>query len=148
MKTWTRRAVAITTVSAITVAGLAPALAGSSQVAAGEPAASDITFHFYGAENCAPCMAFKRNHLPNVTAVAEDMGFGVAANVIARTRDVATVGSFGEADPILRKAAPQLRRVYPPIFFVTAGSEVLSVHDSDWRAAFEAAQQQAERAAS
>jgi len=86
--------------------------------------------------------------LPNVTAVAEEMGFGVAANVITRTRDVATVGSFGEADPILRKAAPQLRRVYPPIFFVTQGSEVLFVHGADWRAAFEAAQQQAERAAS
>lgn len=144
MKIWTRRTVAITAVSAMTVAGLAPAFAGSSQIAAGQPAASDITFHFYGAENCAPCMAFKRNHLPNVTAVAEEMGFAVAANVIARTRDVATVGSFGEADPILRKAAPQLRRVYPPIFFVTDGSDVLSVHDADWRAAFEAAQQQAE----
>ncbi len=148
MKSWTRRMAAVATISALAVAGFAPALAGDSQVAAGQAAASDITFHFYGAENCAPCMAFKRNHLPDVTAVAEEMGFSVASNVIARTRDVATVGSFGDADPILREAAPQLRRVYPPIFFVTQGSEVLSVHGADWRGAFEAAQQQAEQAAS
>ena len=144
MKTWTRRAVAVTTFSALGLASFAPAFAGVRQLAAEQPAAKDITFHFYGAENCPPCMAFKRNHLPDVTAVAEEMGFTVAANVIARTRDVATVGSFGKADPILRQAAPQLRRVYPPIFFVTQGAEVLSVHGADWRGAFEAAQQQAE----
>ena len=148
MTSWTRRMAAVATISALAAVGLAPAQAGDSQIAAGKPAASDITFHFYGAENCPPCMAFKRNHLPNVTAVAEEMGFSVASNVIARTRDVATVGSFGEADPILREAAPQLRRVYPPIFFVTQGDDVLSVHGADWRAAFEAAQQQAELTAS
>ena len=148
MSTWTRRAVAVTTFSALGLAGLAPALAGARQLAAEQPVAKDITFHFYGAENCAPCMAFKRYHLAHVTAVAEEMGFAVAVNVIKRTQDVATVGSFGDSDLILRQAAPQLPRVYPPIFFVTEGSELLSAHGSDWRGAFEAAQQQAERTSS
>lgn len=144
MKTWTRRTAVVATLSAVGLVNLVPALATVGQGIVDRPGAADVTFHFYGAEDCPPCMAFKRNHLPDVTAVAEELGFTVAVNVIERTRDVATVGSFGETDPVLRKAAPQLRRVYPPVFFVTEGSVLLSVHGDDWRGAFEAARRQAE----
>ena len=100
------------------------------------PAAPDgVTFYFYGAEDCPPCMAFKRDGLPVVEEAAAEAGFAVSANVIRNTRDIESIGVFGATDPILRKAGRRLDRVYPPIFFVTRGDTVLSVHGHDWRAA-------------
>lgn len=103
-------------------------------------AANNVTFHFYGAEDCGACMAFKRDGLPVVERSATAKGFAVSANIIPKTRDVPAVGIFGEADPILRVAARQLDYVYPPIFFVTRGETVLSVHGHDWRAALRQAE--------
>ena len=96
---------------------------------------ADVTFHFYGAENCPPCMAFKRDGLPVVKASGEALDYGVAENLIARTRDIGEVGIYGETDALLREAGEQLPRVYPPIFFVTRGDEILSVNGADWRKA-------------
>ncbi len=104
------------------------------------PAAAETEFHFYGAEDCPPCMAFKRNHLPSVQAAGETFGFGVAENVISRTADVPKVGIFGEADPLFRDALAVGDLVpYPPIFFVTKDDSVLSVHGADWRDAMDRA---------
>lgn len=36
---------------------------------------SQITFHFYGAEDCPPCMAFKRKGLPVVEQSARASGY-------------------------------------------------------------------------
>lgn len=96
---------------------------------------SQITFHFYGAEDCPPCMAFKRKGLPVVEQSARASGYMIAANIISRTVNVPKPGAFGATDPILRLAAEQMSVVYPPIFFVTRGSEVDSIHGHDWRAA-------------
>ncbi|WP_293577788.1 thioredoxin family protein [Phaeobacter sp.] len=98
-------------------------------------AADQVTFHFYGAEDCPPCMAFKRNHLADVQAEGRANGVIVEENVITRTRDVPKIGVYGDRDPILRLAAPQLERVYPPIFFVSQGGRIASVHGPDWSAA-------------
>lgn len=106
---------------------------------AGFAADRSVTFHFYGAEDCPPCMAFKHSHLADVQAAGEAHGFGVVDNVIEKTADVPNVGSFGETDEVLRAAADQLSLVYPPIFFVTKDGAVLSVHDHDWQAALDSA---------
>ena len=116
---------------------LAAVLAGSFAAAA---QADGVTFHFYGAEDCPPCMAFKRNHLDDVRAQGEALGFLVEANVIARTRDVPKPGAFGDKDAMLRSAAPHLDVVYPPIFFVSERGEVVSAHQHDWGEALAAVQ--------
>ncbi len=96
-----------------------------------------ITFHFYGALDCPPCMAFKRNHLADVQAEGASLGFVVEENIIDKTRDVPNTGVYGDRDPILRLAAPQLEYVYPPIFFVSRSGEIVSVHGHEWQAALE-----------
>ncbi|UWQ93861.1 hypothetical protein K3727_22675 (plasmid) [Rhodobacteraceae bacterium M382] len=101
---------------------------------------SPVTFHFYGAQDCPPCMAFKRDHLADVQAEGRALGFAVEDNVIARTRDVPDVGVYGERDPILRIAAQQLELTYPPIFFVSRDGQVMSVHGPRWQDALKAAQ--------
>ena len=104
------------------------------------PAAAETEFHFYGAEDCPPCMAFKRNHLPTVQATGETSGFIVAENVISRTADVPEVGIYGEADSLLRDALAVGDLIpYPPIFFVTKDDRVLSVHGANWREAMDRA---------
>ncbi|WP_299988880.1 hypothetical protein [uncultured Ruegeria sp.] len=113
------------------------ALGSAGKVNAGQ----DVKFHFYGAEDCPPCMAFKRNHLSDVKAKGQALGFAVEDNIIAKTRDVPNPGVYGDRDPILRLAAPQLELVYPPIFFVSQGGEIVSVHAHIWRAALESARQ-------
>ena len=106
----------------------------------GRPAQAEGTlFHFYGAEDCPPCMAFKRDHLAGVVEAGKAHGFDVRVNVIQSTRDVPTAGSFGDTDALLRRAAEGLSFVYPPIFFVTRGDTVVSVHRGDWQAALERA---------
>lgn len=94
-----------------------------------------ITFHFYGARNCPPCIAFKRDGLPIVQTSGDASGFAVTENLIERTQDIGEVGIFGPADPLLREAAKQLSRVYPPLFIVTRGSDILSAQEGDWRSA-------------
>ena len=101
---------------------------------------SNVTFYFYGAVDCAPCMAFKKTHLPDVLAEAEQSGFGVSVNIIDRTADIKTEGVYGDNDAILRRAATKLPVVYPPIFFVAQGSEILTAYRSDWKAALADAQ--------
>ena len=117
-------------------ASLAALAIGSTARGGTDP---NVVFHFYGAEDCPPCMAFKRNNLPDVRAEGEAHGFAVEDNIIAKTRDVPNPGAFGDRDAILRSAAPQLALVYPPIFFVSQGGEIVSVHAHDWQAALEAA---------
>ena len=99
-----------------------------------------VIFHFYGAENCPPCIAFKRDGLPIVQATGRDVGFDVRENLIARTEDIGQVGVYGPADALLREAGEILGRVYPPIFFITRGDEILSVHGPDWRSALDTAE--------
>jgi thiol-disulfide isomerase/thioredoxin len=120
----------------IATAAATALVAGSTQARA---AGDQVTFHFYGADNCPPCLAFKRNHLANVQAQGATHGFAVEVNMTARIRDVPKVGTYGDRDPILRVAAEELRIVYPPIFFVSRGGEVVSVHAHDWAAALQAA---------
>lgn len=104
--------------------------------AAGSGGAGEaVTFHFYGAEDCPPCMAFKRDGLPKVQDAAKAQSFDVAVNIIKRTRDVPALGSYGATDPLLRRAVETLSRTYPPIFFVTEGGEVLSVWEGKWEEA-------------
>ncbi|MEM8851138.1 MAG: hypothetical protein AAGE03_14025 [Pseudomonadota bacterium] len=103
------------------------------------PAFADITFHFYGAENCPPCMAFKRDHLAGVQAIGNADGFMVHENVIRDLRDMPEIGIYGDSDPILRAALDVGGRPYPPVFFVSDGDTVLSVHGQDWQAALLAA---------
>ena len=103
--------------------------------------ALNVTFHFYGAEDCPPCMAFKWNNLSGVRAIGQTHGFAVEDNIIAKTSDVPNPGAYGERDAILRLAAPQLELVYPPIFFVSQGGEIASVHAHEWQAALEADRQ-------
>ena len=100
---------------------------------------TDVTFHFYGAKDCPPCMAFKQNHLEDVRADGQALGYSVEDNVIDRTRDVPNMGVYGERDPILRVAAQQLEDTYPPIFFVSKAGEVVSVHGPRWQDTFDAA---------
>lgn len=123
----------------IILSGMAAVLLSLSPAFASDPAAR-VTFHFYGAEDCPPCMAFKRDGLPVVEASASAAGYAVADNMIRRTADVGTPGAFGEADPILRRAGQQMSYVYPPIFFVTLNGEVHSLHAFDWRAAMRSAE--------
>lgn len=115
-------------------------LLASTLFAAVPAAANVVTFHFYGAEDCPPCMAFKRDGLPIVQQSAANGGYAVRDNVIRRTREIQTIGVFGGADPVLRRAAERLDIVYPPIFFVTRGETILSVHGHDWRAAMQQAE--------
>ena len=102
-----------------------------------------VTFHFYGAKDCPPCMAFKRDGLPVVRTAAAKLRFEIAVNVIEHTRDVATPGSYGPADAILRRAGARLKMMYPPIFFVTRSDRIVEVHDADWRAALARAEREA-----
>lgn len=104
-----------------------------------------VTFHFYGALDCPPCMAFKRNHLDNVRAEGQAVGFVVEDNITDRTRDVPNAGIYGDRDPILRLAAKELDLVYPPIFFVSLNGEVISVHAHDWRVALVDAKRRVEQ---
>lgn len=107
--------------------------------------ASDaITFHFYGADNCPPCQAFKRDGLPVVNASAQAEGYSVATSMIARTEDIGTIGIYGDTDTLLRRAGTQLPRVYPPIFIVTDGDAILAAYEGDWRAAMATAEAAAE----
>lgn len=117
------------------------ALATTGRAATGDR----ITFHFYGALDCPPCMAFKRNHLADVQVEGQSLGFAVEENIIAKTRDVPNLGVYGDRDPILRLAAPQLEFVYPPIFFVSQGGQIKSVRGHDWRAALEDAKRLADQ---
>ncbi|WP_299043255.1 hypothetical protein [uncultured Tateyamaria sp.] len=97
--------------------------------------ADQIAFHFYGAQNCPPCIAFKRAGLPIVQAAGDASGFSVIENMIARTQDIGDVGIYGPADPLLRQAGGQLNRIYPPLFIVTRGDDILSAREGDWRSA-------------
>lgn len=107
--------------------------------------AAGVAFHFYGAYDCPPCMAFKNRHLDGVEAAAKTHGFSVQVNVINTTRDVPKPGSFGDADGVLRAAKPELGRIYPPIFIVTRGDQIVMAKRSDWRAALETAVRQSGR---
>jgi hypothetical protein len=102
-------------------------------------AKGDIGFHFYGALDCPPCMAFKRNHLEDVRKQGQQMGFAVHENIIPKTSDVPKMGSYGPTDDLLRKAGKQLDYVYPPIFFVTEDGKIVSVFAGDWKGALEIA---------
>lgn len=99
-----------------------------------------ITFHFYGARNCPPCIAFKRDGLPVVQAAGQQAGFDVIENLIDRTEDIDQLGIYGESDALLREAGLQMNRIYPPIFFVTQGDRIVSVHGPRWEDALMAAQ--------
>lgn len=116
---------------------------GATGLLAPAASASDVTFHFYGAENCLPCLAFKRNNLDDVRAKGAEVGFDVVENMVPTIRDVPVEGSYGAADPLLRKAATELVRTYPPIFFVTDGDAVISVHGGNWRGALQSAEERA-----
>ncbi len=96
---------------------------------------ANVTFHFYGAVDCGPCMAFKKTHLPHVKEEAERTGFAVSVNIIERSRDIERAGIYGDSDGILRLAAKQLDFVYPPIFFVSRNGVILAAYRSDWKAA-------------
>ena len=104
---------------------------------------TNVTFHFYGAVDCGPCMAFKKSHLPHVKEEAARRGFDVAVNIIERSRDIERTGVYGDSDEILRLAAKQLEFVYPPIFFVSRNGVVLAAYRSDWKAALAHAQREA-----
>lgn len=116
---------------------------GAAGLMGSAASASDVTFHFYGAENCPPCLAFKRNHLEDVRAAGRAAGFDVTENMVASIRDVPVEGSYGDTDALLREAATELVRTYPPIFFVTDGTDVVSVHGGNWRGALESAEARA-----
>lgn len=104
------------------------------------PAQAETVFHFYGALDCPPCMAFKRDHLADVQAAGEAEGFAVAENLIDRTTDVPDHGIYGATDPLLRAALTLADLTpYPPVFFVTVDGAVTSVHGHDWAAARAAA---------
>jgi len=94
-----------------------------------------IGFHFYGALDCPPCMKFKRYHLLDVREKAKHAGFSVSENIIEKTINVPSIGSYGDSDALLREAGKQLSVVYPPIFFVTRGDVVVSAYSGDWKAA-------------
>ena len=108
-----------------------------------EARTTPVTFHFYGASDCAPCMAFKRSGLPVVNASAKSTGFGVAVNMIDKTVDVPKPGSYGDTDALLRIAEKQLDIVYPPIFFVSKNGQIVSVHRGDWKEALVSAEREA-----
>lgn len=119
-------------------------IAALSLIVAPDPAcAGNVTFHFYGAHDCPPCMAFKRDGLPLVRYSASENGYNISENLIARTIDVPRHGSFGENDAQLREAASALDQVYPPIFFVTRDELLVSVYGDDWRAAMARAEAEA-----
>lgn len=125
---------------------LAALMVGIAQVSAGNNRAAAVTFHFYGAEDCAPCMAFKRDSLKVVKASAARAGYAVAVNVIPHTRDVPKKGAFGDADGALRAAEPLIEYVYPPIFFISKNGSPVSAHGRDWEAAMARAEREAEKA--
>ena len=93
-------------------------------------------FHFYGAYDCPPCMAFKRDGLPIVEKEAKSHGYKVAVNLTKKTQDVPTVGIYGKSDALLREAAKQMGRAYPPIFFLTIGDNIHRVYGPNWQKAF------------
>ena len=80
-------------------------------------------------------MAFKKSHLATVQADAEKHGFQVRVNMVSRTADVPVHGAYGDADQLLREAANQLEIVYPPIFFLSRGDNIVSVHAYNWPSA-------------
>jgi hypothetical protein len=102
-------------------------------------AVAEPTFRLYGAEDCAPCLAFKRDHLAGIRAIGRDAGFAVELHDIPHLRDMGRPGIYGPADPVLRAALGPLGRAFPPVFLVTDGDRVLSVHGPDWGAALLAA---------
>lgn len=103
---------------------------------------SKIGFHFYGANDCPPCMAFKRNYLSLVKASAQEHGYSLKVNIIGKIQDVSEKGSYGSADPLLRKAEPSLSFVYPPIFIVTVNGDVVMAKTGNWRKVMERAEQE------
>ena len=103
---------------------------------------SRIGFHFYGANDCPPCMAFKRNYLSVVKASAREHGYSVKVNIIGKIQHVAQKGSYGKADPLLRKAESSLSFVYPPIFIVTVNDDVVIAKNGSWRQVMERAEQE------
>ncbi len=112
----------------------------------GSSSGAPVTFHFYGADNCPPCQRFKRDGLPVVEASARRLGFKVKVNFIGRTRDIGKVGIYGPSDDLLRRAGQRMERVYPPVFFVTRGDRIVSVHDANWREALRAVETAARQA--
>ncbi len=123
----------------IVLALIAALVFATAPLAADSGRNGGVVFHFYGAEDCPPCMAFKRDGLPAVEAAAATAGFRIEVNIIERTRDVPSDGAYGQSDTLLRSIAGQLRAVYPPIFFVTKNGVLHSLHDHDWRAALASA---------
>ena len=104
---------------------------------------AEPSFHFYGAEDCPPCMAFKRNHLQTVQRRGAEEGFAVVENTIPHTKDVPNIGSYGAADSLFREALAFGDLVaYPSVFFVTDDERIISVHSADWAAALSAAVRQ------
>ncbi|MEO0946040.1 MAG: hypothetical protein AAFY06_14610 [Pseudomonadota bacterium] len=97
-----------------------------------------VAFHFFGAQNCPPCIAFKRANLPMVQASGDQNGFDVFEHLIERTEDIGQIGIYGVADPLLRQASPMLQRIYPPIFMVTQGPDILAAREGDWRSILDA----------
>jgi len=99
---------------------------------------NEVGFHFYGANDCPPCMKFKKNYLQKVMLEGKEYGFSVSENIIDETSDVDSVGVYGVNDALLRKAGEQLPFVYPPIFFVTdKKNNVVSAYLGDWESALE-----------
>ncbi|PVZ72406.1 hypothetical protein [Pelagibaculum spongiae] len=94
-----------------------------------------VTFHFYGAYDCPPCMKFKNHHLADVVKNGKQHGFEVKANVIDYTSDVPVLGSYGATDGLLRQAGKQLRFTYPPVFFVTQNDQVVAAYLGNWKTA-------------
>jgi len=119
------------------------AIAIGGNIDRGYAQGKSVTFHFYGAMDCPPCMAFKRDGLQVVESAAARFGFSVAVNLTEYTKDVATPGTYGTADGLLRQAASKLQTVYPPIFFLTKQDVIVSVHGHDWRKALDQAIEQA-----
>lgn len=103
---------------------------------AATPALGEPTFHFYGAEDCPPCMAFKRDHLNDVIRLGAAEGFAVAENVTARTSEVATPGIFGAADAMLRDGLEASGGIaYPPLFVTSDDGATAFSHGADWATA-------------
>ncbi|WP_343565294.1 hypothetical protein [Kiloniella sp. b19] len=98
-----------------------------------------MAFHYYGAIDCPPCVAFKKEGLPVVSRAGLKNGFEVRVHQLAKTVDVFRVGSFGSADPLLREAALELDSLYPPVFVITLDGALYSSHGFEWEEALEAA---------
>ena len=108
-------------------------------------AKSNITFHFYGAQDCGPCLDFKRTHLEKVRKQGAELGFAVKDNMVRYTTDVARNGAYGDSDALLRKATQKRGHAYPPIFFVTKGNEVIATYEGNWKKALSLAKREARK---